>query len=68
MILMLDGDGQSDMSTDEYVMSEHSPASSIVSSEGLASVLRDTALLVMQLRPANEIGGFREILARDIKQ
>jgi len=68
MVLMLDGDGESDMSTDNYVMSEPSPASSIVSSEGLASVLRDTALMVMKLRPANEIEGFREILARDEQQ
>jgi len=41
-----------------------SQMSDIVSIEGLTDVLKDTALMVMEIQPANEIKGFREIVAR----
>jgi len=56
MVLMSSDSGR-DINTD-------SPVSEIVSTEAMAEVIRDTALIVMQIQPVNEIKGFREIIAR----
>lgn len=56
MVLMTSDSGR-DINTD-------SPISEVVSTEAMAEVIRDTALIVMQIQPVNEIKGFREIIAR----
>ena len=56
MVLMSSDSGR-DINTD-------SPISEIVSTEAMSEVIKDTALIVMQIQPANEIKGFREIIAR----
>lgn len=64
MVLMLDGDSNIDIPGDNYVMLSHK-ASGVVSSEGVAEVLRDTVLMVMQIQSTNRIKEFREIMVRN---
>ena len=62
--MLIHMDSETDDTADNYIVTEPSPAMSIVSGEGTAEVMRDTVSMVMQLQPAHEIVGFREIVTR----
>jgi len=54
------------MPTDHsYVITETSPAAGIIASEAISELVYDTAAMVMELQPAEEIGGWREVIVRD---
>ena len=61
MVILQDGE---DAGGDNYHVTEQTPVTDIVSSEALSGVLKDTASLVMQIEPVQEIAGFREIVSR----
>lgn len=48
-----------------YVITETSPAAGIIASEAISELVYDTAAMVMELQPAEEIGGWREVIVRD---
>ena len=64
MILQEGGDDDAGGGGDNYHVTEQTPVTDIVSIEALSGVLRDTASLVMQIEPVQEIAGFREIVSR----
>ena len=65
VILQEGGDDDAGGGGDNYHVTEQTPVTDIVSIEALSGVLRDTASLVMQIEPVQEIAGFREIVSRN---
>lgn len=64
MFIQLSNDD--DTNADNYIVTDPSPASHIAMMEGLAEVMKDMISMVMKVQPADEIGGLREVVDRNM--